>query len=193
MSNFNFVTPFYDGLVKLVFGRKLWDAQKAHLNLIKPNDRVLILGGGSGRILEWLPSCEVTYVEQSAKMLKRAKQRGAANFIQSDFMSWKAEQTFDWVICPFFLDCFPQDELTTCELKLMDILSQGRLVVIDFAPAENKRQTFILKSMHVFFRLFAGLKSKKLIDINGHLLKSDFHQVEYVKKGMVYSAVYQAI
>ena len=86
VSNFDSIAPFYDFLVKLVFGKKIWEAQRTHLNEIPENGSVLILGGGPGRILESLPAnINVTYLELSSKMIERAKRIGNAEFIHDDF------------------------------------------------------------------------------------------------------------
>ncbi len=193
MTNFNFIAPAYDGLVRVVFGSKLWKTQKTHLHLIQPDDRVLILGGGTGRILDWIPSCEVTYLELSLAMIKRAKQRGHANFIHADFLKWESDEVFDWIICPFFLDCFVESELIKCLNKMDKMLSeQGQVVVSDFKVGKARHQ-LLVTSMMLFFRLTAGLKAKKLLDLTS-ILKTYFKPMKQASflNGLVFSDLYSA-
>ena len=58
-------------------------AKAAHIDLIQPKSRVLIVGGGSGSMLSYLakdcPNCQVDYVEVSGAMMQRAKKRDVKN------------------------------------------------------------------------------------------------------------------
>ncbi|MEP5106138.1 MAG: methyltransferase type 12, partial [Ekhidna sp.] len=64
VNDFDFVAPIYDRLSKLVFGKSLIKAQAYHLKVIGDKDRVLILGGGTGKLLEFIPkSGELDFVE----------------------------------------------------------------------------------------------------------------------------------
>ncbi len=193
MTNFNFIAPAYDGLVRVVFGSKLWKTQKTHLHLIRPDDQVLIVGGGTGRILDWIPSCEVTYLELSLGMIKRARRRGHANFIHADFLKWECNQKFDWIICPFFLDCFEESDLMKCLGKIEKVLSdQGHIIVTDFKISKTVHQ-LIVTSMILFFRLTAGLKAKKLLDLTS-VLKTYFKPMKQASflNGLVFSDLYSA-
>lgn len=51
-GNFNWVAPFYDALSFLVFGRRLQRAQTVFLDQIPAGASVLIVGGGTGWLLE---------------------------------------------------------------------------------------------------------------------------------------------
>ena len=78
-SNFNLIAPVYDFLAKMVFGSHLKKAQTIFLNQIKEGDRVLVVGGGTGWILEELNQLnkpiKVVYVEPSTKMMSLSKAR----------------------------------------------------------------------------------------------------------------------
>ena len=105
MNNFNLIAPIYDALVRLIFKDSLILAQKAFLDEINASDNVLILGGGSGEILEFLPKCKkVTFLDKSKKMLSKAEKRTArkVSFVMADFLTEDIDGTFDVVICPFF-------------------------------------------------------------------------------------------
>jgi len=191
-NDFNPIAPIYDFLVTLVFGDGLWKAQHHHLHRIDADDTVLILGGGSGNLLEWLPKCKVVYLEKAEKMVSRAQKRGHAEFIVSDFLEWESEKKFDWVICPFFLDCFTSEELDQALVKIQSGLkANGRLLVIDFQN-KMRSQQFLIKSMLLFFRLVAGLSARELVDFRTNLPERGFalkEQRDFLN-GLVFSDVY---
>lgn len=194
MPNFDFVAPFYDGLVRLVFGKKLWQAQQAHLELIQPDDQVLVLGGGTGRILDWLPACQITYLELSKRMIERAKGQGEAQFIHADFLMWETNQKFDWIICPFFLDCFDKGGLRYALDKIQGFLKEGgSLCVTDF-KIENRKQALLVRIMILFFRWIARLEAKKLLELRkktgNHFMRTK--QAEFLN-GLVFSDLYSPL
>ncbi len=127
-------------------------------------------------------------------MLKRAKHRGGANFIQSDFLSWQPSQNFDWVICPFFLDCFEENDLEKCLATINEILTaEGHLIVTDFKISEP-RHGLLVKLMLVFFRLTTRLKTRKLLDLKSWLVTyfKPLKQTTFLN-GLVFSDLYSAV
>ena len=69
-NNFNTIAPVYDFLAKMVFGRSLERAQAAFLSDLetKVKAKVLIVGGGTGKVLELLPEgldLQIDYVEKA--------------------------------------------------------------------------------------------------------------------------------
>jgi ubiquinone/menaquinone biosynthesis C-methylase UbiE len=194
-TNFNFVAPIYDCLVRLVFGKKLWEAQRAHLSIIKPNDHVLIIGGGTGRILDWLhKDCHITYVEPSSQMMKRAKKRRQATFIQTDFASFSSKERFDVIVCPFVLDVFPSEQLGPVIKKIKDLLKpDGHLVVTDFKETDVWHHRLLLRLMFVFFSITTNLKTQKLAPIQTQVLNASFDRIKSAsfKNGLIFSDLYK--
>ncbi|WP_370088900.1 class I SAM-dependent methyltransferase [Ekhidna sp.] len=194
VNDFDFIAPFYDRLSKMVFGKSLIEAQSMHLNEIDSKDRVLILGGGTGKILEHIPNCErIDYVEKSKKMLKLAKKRMVnrhTDFIHSDFLDYTSDRKYDIIICPFFLDCFGERNLRSVLVKCKGMLKvNGSLFVTDFHPERAKRT--LLMIMHWFFKATSGLDSKKLSNIPLAIINNGFIEKSMVffKRG-IFSAVY---
>src|SRR6187402_1340927 len=78
MNGFDRLAPVYDKLAGLVFGKAIVDAQLVFLDRVRAGDRILILGGGTGWLLEKLlrkqPVCEVWYVESSSRMIELTRQ-----------------------------------------------------------------------------------------------------------------------
>ncbi len=200
-NNFNLVAPLYDFIAKLVFGNKLEHAQRLFLSHIKRGDKVLIVGGGTGRILEWLPEIEalqICYVEQSAAMLKRAKMRthikGNVSFVEDDVLN--TDGLYDVVISNFLLDCFEEEKLERIINHFKGLLTRdGTLYVTDFCVPSKTRQKLLMKTMHLFFKLTSRLESKKIKDINQHILRNGMKtQKEVVLfEGLIFSRVYQKL
>lgn len=196
MNNFNFIAPFYDTISKLVFGNSLIESQTFFLSEIKEIDTVLILGGGTGKLLDALPRCkQIHFLDLSERMIVRAKKRESnspVNFIHADFLDHDFVSTYDVIICPFFLDCFDENDLRKVLGKAKFILNQqGRLIVTDFQRINNNR--FLLKLMHVFFRICASLQSKNLKDIHQEAKLVGFKLVteKFFQRNRIFSRLYR--
>lgn len=197
MNNFNFLAPVYDQLAQLAFGQTLHQASIHFLDDIPSNSKVLILGGGTGKILPHLKDCRVTYVEKSGKMLRQASERsgiGTVVFIETDFLDWKTDQQFDVVICPFFLDVFTPNNLCLVVEKIGNLTSKGgTLIITDFQATGRLHHRMMLLVMHLFFRIFSSLESRKLGDIESMVLSSGYEMIsrKAFRKDWVFSGVYQ--
>lgn len=200
-NNFNAVAPFYDAVARLVFGNKLKKIQQHYLTELPKEGNVLILGGGTGEILEWLPESQnlsVTYVELSAGMLKRAEKRQSnaayTKFECKDFLAFDAEMVYDVVIANFFLDCFAEENLEGVILKIAGLLKQnGQLYVSDFQLSAKPKHRLLSRLMHAFFRLTTGLQSSKLRDIPNAIEQYGFCAINFTSsdEGQLFSAIYQ--
>ncbi|MEP5611821.1 MAG: class I SAM-dependent methyltransferase [Cyclobacteriaceae bacterium] len=195
MNNFDFVAPFYDRLADLVFGDAIEKSATYFLDEIEEGANVLIVGGGTGKILDSLPKCkQVTYLEKSSKMIVRAKRKApdqAVKFVEMDFLDFETNEQYDFVICPFFLDCFDENSLT----KVLERISQslrtnGGLMVSDF---HSKTESTLITLMHYFFRIFSSLESKKLKDIHCFITQSQFQseKEEFFHQNMIFSRLYR--
>lgn len=196
-NRFDFVAPFYDFLAKLIFGEMLDKAQAHFLNELENGARILIVGGGTGRILEH-PSLakagRIDYLELSAQMINKAKKReGRLNnlhFIQGDFFEHTGQ--YDLIVANFFLDCFDERNLETAIDKLSDLSQTGSsLIVTDFQPKQERKAKILIWLMLIFFRLFASLEANNLQTIHAAVL-ARFNLVEKVefKNGLIFSALY---
>ena len=197
VNDFDFVAPFYDRLSKLVFGESLIQAQAYHLKEIGDNDRVLILGGGTGKLLEYIPkSGKLDFVEKSVRMLDRAKRRkfhGSINFIQADFLEFESDKRYEVIICPFFLDCFETQGLMKVIAKIRSQLKpDGKLIITDFE--RSSINPFLLMAMLIFFKLFSKLETNRLLDLRTLLKENGFKesQISLYKKG-IFSALYYQV
>lgn len=196
VNNFNLIAPFYDGIARLVFGNDLLESQIFFLRKIKSTDSILVLGGGTGSLLEFMPVCEkVDFVEKSKQMIKRAARKKCSqsvNFIHADFLTMDINDSYDVIISPFFLDCYSGKNLNLALGKIKDSLApEGALIVSDFQ--ETKSNKFQLSIMHIFFRILTNLDAKSLSNIHeivllhGFVAKEDF----FLHQNRLFSRLYR--
>ena len=175
-ANFNNAAWFYDALARLVYGKALVNAQVYLLKHITPNRRVLIVGGGTGWILEEISkihpsSMDITYVDVSANMMALARKRNAgANKVT--FITGAIEDTvittqFDTVLTPFLLDNFTEENLNKLFNHIHQSLKPGGLWLnTSFQLSGKWWQSVLLKTMFVFFKVLCGIEASKLPPIN---------------------------
>ncbi|UXP33774.1 class I SAM-dependent methyltransferase [Reichenbachiella agarivorans] len=203
MTNFNSIVSFYDTLARLVFADRINYAKRSFIGEILPWSRVLILGGGTGRILEYLAETdselEITYVELSDQMMRSARQRKLGNhrvdFVLEDYFKFQTEELYDVVICDFFLDLFEDEMLNNVIQRIRQHLTpQGKLVVSDFQIVdESIWQRMLSALMHWYFRFLAQLDSRRLLDIDLKLTLSGFVREQKMTfyRGFIFSALYR--
>ncbi|REE00512.1 class I SAM-dependent methyltransferase [Marinoscillum furvescens] len=179
--SFDRVAVFYDRLARLVFGPKWTNVQLEPVKHLATAEHVLILGGGSGQILEHLPEvAQITYLEASAKMIALAQKKGHSNvrFVQTDFLKWHTETKFDAIYCPFFLDCFSKQELQRVTAKIENaLLPEGILHIIDFQRSTGWHNALI-NVMYLFFKYTAGVSGRKLLPFKRLLSAQGFQLID---------------
>lgn len=170
MSGFDYVAPIYDSLARLVFRKSIVEAQTYFLNKITPSSRVLILGGGTGWLLEQLlrevPTCSVWYVEKSAKMIDRSRKRKINNrvyFIHGTEENIPPDLTFDVIITNFYFDLFHNNTLQRVIQHLHRYtLPSTRWFVTDFIDGGKWWQRLLLKVMYYLFRVVCNIEANQL-------------------------------
>ncbi|MBB6112959.1 class I SAM-dependent methyltransferase [Mucilaginibacter lappiensis] len=187
-ANFNNSAWFYDRLSRLVYGRALVNAQLYLLGFIKPNSNILIVGGGTGWILEELTKLyplglHITYVEVAAGMMELSKKRNTGGnkiaYIQNAIEQVNLNPGFDVVITPFLFDNFTEQTLKTVFNHIHNLLKpQSLWLNADFQLTGKWWQLFLLKSMFVFFRLICGIEAGKLPEIKTHFTANSYAVVD---------------
>lgn len=193
-SGFDRVAPFYDPLARLVFGDAQQQAQKVLLPFIKENARVLIIGGGSGWLLEQVlktgRNLHIVYLDASPKMISLAKKR-TLHFIEESTACVQfrigteqailPDETFDVVITPFLLDLFPAQRLSELMVRLKTALKvEGQWLFADFWPVQHPVpiwQKLLLKTMYIFFGIVSGVKATQLPDFKYHFRQLNMQDV----------------
>lgn len=199
MVDFNPISRIYDLLKSLIFGRSLEKATMHFLEFVPSNSKILIIGGGTGKLLRNFNSThQIQYVELSSAMISKAKKvnsNALIEFIHADILKWNSDEKFDFIITPFILDCFNDDTLNFLLPKLKNNLNHnGSWIHIDFYP-KNAFQKSLVSIMYFFFRMTAKLEVKELADFD-HLFKN--HEFICKRKAlffhsMVESKIYRKI
>lgn len=192
MNNFDGIAWCYDPLKKLVFGNKLDQAATHLFSGIPVGSKVLVIGGGSGKILDGAPEgIKITYLEKSKQMIKKARRRPVLNieFVHFDFLEYQPPGAFDYVMCPFFLDLFDPERMKSVIHKIRETLTKdGRLLVADFAFQHSN----LLKLMYFGFRVVSNIPAKSIPPIHDILLHSEFKLMGSANflNGLVFSNQY---
>lgn len=174
-ANYNRIAGIYDTLARLVYGKAIEQAQQYLLKHIPSGARILIVGGGTGWILEELTrvhkrGLQIVYVELSSAMIVLARKRNLGlnqiSFINCDILSASLDNHFDVVITPFVLDNFSNKTLEKVFRKIDQHLKKGGLwLFADFQQQPNRPdQKLLLKVMYLFFGIFCNLEVKRLPD-----------------------------
>lgn len=202
-SGFDLLASSYDSLAYLIFGRSIRTSQCVFINEIDDEASILILGGGTGWILndifEKKPKVRITFVDNSSAMIDKAKSTvkkqwiDNVNFIQGTYHSMILRKKYNVIFTAFFLDMFPQDELE----KLMHDISnlheeKGIWLFTDFKITKNVLQQLLLKIMYLFFVLTCKIEAKGLSDFEGAFHKNQYRlkTSKLFFRGMIESKVY---
>jgi ubiquinone/menaquinone biosynthesis C-methylase UbiE len=171
-ANYNNSAWFYDQLSRLVYGSALVNAQLFLLDFIPAGSKILIVGGGTGWILEEITrlhpeGLNITYVEIAPKMMALSKKRNAGGnkvaFINSAIEDVALSADFDVVVTPFLFDNFTQINMERIFVHIQAGLKPGGLWLnCDFQLSGKWWQKVLLKSMFLFFRIVCNIEASKL-------------------------------
>lgn len=177
-NNYNAIANIYDFLSRIVFQKSIVHAQVFLLKYIPEKSRVLIVGGGTGWILEELSKIyttgiEITYVEKSGRMIALSKQKNiqhnSIEFINEGIEEFSTEKKFDVVFTAFLFDNFQPEKIEFVFAKLNQLLNSGGVWL--YADFKNDKinsawwQKFLLKTMYLFFKITCNIETQKLIDM----------------------------
>jgi ubiquinone/menaquinone biosynthesis C-methylase UbiE len=186
-GNYDNSAAFYDGLSRLVFGKALVTAQAHLLSYIPANSNLLIIGGGTGWLLEEIiklhPSgLNITYVEISEKMMALTRKRNVGGnrvtFITKPIQQVVLNQQ-DVIITPFLFDNFTEVNLHPLFAHIHSMLKPGGLWLnTDFQLTGKWWQYILLKSMLLFFKVLCGVESWHLPDIERRFTEYGYRVIE---------------
>lgn len=189
-NNYNKIAFVYDSLSRLIFAKAQMNAQTVLLPFINNGDRLLIVGGGTGWILDEITKIhqsglEIVYVESSSKMLSRSKKRqfglNKITFIQQAVEDTQLNQNFSVIMTGFFFDNFDLRKAESIFIYLDLLLnSDGRWLFIDFKSNQGKNyiwQYVMLKLMYFFFRLICKIEATHLIDMTSIFKHANYKSI----------------
>jgi ubiquinone/menaquinone biosynthesis C-methylase UbiE len=174
-NNYDAIAGSYDFLSRLVFSRAQVNAQVDLLSYIPSHASVLIVGGGTGWILEEIAKIhtsglKIVYVEISSKMLDRAKKRRCGSnqveFVHSNIEDYRATQMFDVIHTAFLFDNFGQSRAGwVFHLLFKHLRPSGLWLYTDFKIEPGKGSGWkkaMLDLMYSFFGTIAHVEARKM-------------------------------
>lgn len=198
-TGFDRLAPVYTGLTKLVFGNSLDEAQEYFLKILKPADRVLILGGGSGKFLKSLlklhPHICIDYIDISPRMIALAKQKTGSsanvNFIVGTEQNIPNTH-YSVVITNFYLDLFSDKTLKSIIERIKSHLQPEALWLATDFVSEKWWRKIMLWVMYRFFRITTGIEARQLPDWPSVLHQAGLVETDSQKfyRGFIKAAVY---
>lgn len=185
-----------------MFGKTLDHAQKFPLDFIEPDVSVLILGGGSGELLNTLlqkhPTVSVDYIDLSPNMIELAK-RKTGNPLSVNFITGTEQnipsRTYTVVITNFYLDLFSDKRLNEVIDIIKPRLSDNVIwLATDFISEKTWHRIF-LKVMYVFFKIITRIEAGSLPDWQSALSHAGFREVKSKNfyGGFIKSSVYKRV
>lgn len=205
-NNYDKLARYYDRLSRTVFRRSIINAQVCLLPYIKERNTVLIVGGGTGWILEEIAKVrpaglKIDYVEISAEMIRLSKKRDCkqndVRFIHASVETFVLLDVYDVVLTPFLFDNFSADNAALVFDKLHAALKTGgQWLFVDFVYDDERGklwQRLLLKTMYTFFRLICNVEGSSLNDMGAMFAKFRYQLVfeKFHYGRFIWSAVYK--
>jgi ubiquinone/menaquinone biosynthesis C-methylase UbiE len=179
VNNYDPIARYYDFLSRLFFGRTEIEAQVALLAFMAPGSRMLIVGGGTGWILEEIADrypagLRITYVESSGEMMRMARLRrvGASvvSFVELPVEEFVAEELFDCILTGFLFDNFSGVRAAQVVRQLYPMLERkGCWLFADFYCQRRESrfwQRLMLRVMYFSARLICKVEAEALPDMD---------------------------
>lgn len=169
-TGYDLLAPAYDRLAVFFVGKKIREAQVHFLTHLKDKRKLLILGGGTGWILEEVQKVnrdiQIEYIDQSPRMVELAKSRKGDLNIQFKIGTEAdiSDTDYDCVITNFYLDLFTDTQLTSISKKIKSCLKTGAIWLATDFYVHNLRQRLAVRGMYFFFSIVTGLTTTRLPD-----------------------------
>lgn len=199
-SGFDLLAPVYDALARLVIGKDIIHSQLYFLDRLSNCQRILILGGGSGWILNHLCTkfshLEIDYIELSSDMIDASK-RKCVNCNKVRFIQGTEEDipdvAYDGVITNFYLDMFSEKKLPAVIEKIKNTLADHSVWIATDFVNEHSVHAIRLWCMYRFFGIITGLEATRLPDWQSQLRNAGcmLRQSKKFKNGFIMANYYQ--
>ena len=205
-NNYNPVAGYYDLLIQLIFGKTEVNAQVDMVPFVFPGNRVLIVGGGTGWILEKLAAVypsglEITYVEPSGRMMSRARKRNwgrnAVTFVERPVEEFVGEGRYDCILTGFLFDNFYQEHAAAVVTSLDGLLRDGGywLFTDYYYPRRGGAwwHGLLLRSMYWAARWICRVEANELPDMKMIFSTAGYRVIfsKFYYRGFIQSLVYR--
>lgn len=190
-NNYDKIANQYDTLSRLVFFKSQVNAQINQLHYLPKNSSILIVGGGTGWILEEIAKIysnglKIIYIEISQKMIQLSKERKCAEnevqFVNQAIEDFDSIHVFDVILTPFLFDNFSKQRAVTVFEKLDGLLKpNGLWFLVDFSLSNGKGKwwmSFLLSIMYRFFKLLSIVEASELIEMKPSFSTSEYMLIE---------------
>lgn len=198
-KGFDFLAPFYDVLARLVIGKSIVVSQLYFLRRFKECQHVLILGGGSGWLLDSLckecPNVRIDYIDVSSGMINKAKIKSRnnqrINFIKGTEDDIP-DRLYDGVITNFYLDMFDEKRLNVVIEKVKGSLTNSSLWAVTDFVSEQRGYRMMLWWMYGFFRIIARIEARRLPDWQSYMkvATNELLESKKFKNGFIVTNLY---
>jgi len=189
-NNYDRVAGYYDWLSRLVFLRSQLDAQINQLQHIPNGSSFLIVGGGTGWILEEIAKTHsdlhIVYIEASAKMIAFSKRRSyGANVVE--FQHIKIEDftssiNFDVIATPFLFDNLSEETIQVVFNQLTELLKDSGIWLFNDFTLKHKKgnwwKRLFIRSMYLFFKTMKSVDTQQLVDMEPYFKMAAYKIVE---------------
>ena len=191
---------------RLFFGRTEIDAQVDLLRYMRPGSRMLIVGGGTGWILEEIAArypagLKITYVESSGEMMRLARRRPvgacAVEFVQVPVEEFVTEGRFDCILTGFLFDNFSEDLSCRVIRRLCPMLERdGCWLFADFYYRRSGGpfwQGLMLRTMYLSARLICKVDARELPDMAVLFAAAGFRplHISWYYRGFIKAVAYR--
>lgn len=183
-----------------MFFKSQVNAQINQLKYLPKDSIVLIVGGGTGWILEEVAKIhsrglKIVYVEISEKMIQLSQKRRYAEndvqFINQGIEDFESSILFDVILTPFLFDNFSEQRAVMVFEKLNGFLEpNGLWFLVDFSLGNGIGdwwKSLLLNSMYRFFKLLSIVEASQLVEMKPYfskqyeLLREDFYYSNFIK------------
>lgn len=188
--NYDSTVWWYDGLAGFVYAGRVLKAQRWAIKNIPPGSNVLIVGGGTGRILPDVidqSPASICYIEKSGKMLKQAMNTCVnmdsppITWLHGDESAIPQNAVFDAILTFHLFSNYSPAEGKILFQKLDKHLKpQGLWLYTEFVatPRQKTWQKGYSYAMIWFFRVVVGIMVREIPDMVSFFQTQGYHNIK---------------
>jgi SAM-dependent methyltransferase len=206
VNNYDPIARYYDFLSRLFYGKSEILAQVELLGYVAAGSRMLIVGGGTGWILEEIAErypdgLRITYVESSGEMMRLARRRrvGASvvSFVEVPIEAFVTEERYDCILTGFLFDNFSAGLAARVIRWLSPMLeAEGCWLFADFYYRRRESrfwQGLMLRVMYFSARLICKVDARELPDMDVLFEQARFVpvRVSWYYRGFIKAVAYR--
>jgi ubiquinone/menaquinone biosynthesis C-methylase UbiE len=181
-------------------------AQVELLSYVRTGSRMLIVGGGTGWILEEIADrypagLRITYVESSGEMMRLARQRrvGASvvSFVELPIEEFVTDERYDCILSGFLFDNFSALVAAQVVKWLCPLLERdGSWLFADFYYRRRESsfwQGLMLRVMYFSARLICKVDARELPDMDALFAQAGFapDRISWYYRGFIKAVAYR--